>query len=124
MIFEGIIAMGWDMVLLLLLVLVPAVLQLMAITMYTDRLARSIRRAADKPPFTTVVEIVDLGPQPRSVTRLLDRATRLDADEIDRVIRHRGGDLPLPMSRPAALRLAAELRQLGAVAETRFREPQ
>jgi hypothetical protein len=110
--------MIFDIVLIMLLVLVPTVLQLMAISVYTERLGRSIRRSADKPPFTTIVEIVDVGPEPRAVARLLDRATRLDQDEVDHVIAQRGGRLPLPMSRSTALRLVAELRQLGATADT------
>lgn len=116
--------MRWDIVLIVLLVVVPAVLQMMAISVYTDRLARAIRRSADKPPFTTLVEIREVGPQPRAVARLLDRATRLDTDEIDALIGRRAGALPLPMSRPVALRLATELQQLGASVETRFCEPQ
>lgn len=112
-----------DLLLILLLVLVPTVLQLMAISVYTERLARAIRRSADKPPFTTTVVLVDLGPQPRAVARLLDRATRLDEDEIDRVIAQRGGPLPLPMSRPLALRLIHELREIGASAEAHYVDP-
>lgn len=115
--------MKMQMLLIVVLVLVPAVLQLMAISVYTERLARAIRRASDKPPFTTTVVLLDLGPHPRSVARLLDRATRLDDDEVDRVINRRGGPLPLPMSRPAALRLIHELRQLGASAEARYDPP-
>ena len=115
--------MKMQMLLIMVLVLVPAVLQLMAISVYTERLARAIRRASDKPPFTTTVVLLELGPHPRSVARLLDRATRLDDDEVDRVISRRGGPLPLPMSRPTALRLIHELRQLGASAEARYDTP-
>ncbi len=110
--------MIFDIVFIVVLVLAPMVLQLMAISVYTERLARSIQRSADKPPFTTVVEIVDVGPEPYAVSRLLDRATRLDQDEVDFVISQRSGRLPLPMSRPVALRLVSELRRLGAVADT------
>ncbi len=106
-----------DIFLIMLLVLVPMVLQLMAISVYTERLARAIRRAADKPPFTTTITLVELGPSPRAVRRLLDRATRLDEEEIDRVLAGGGGRLPLPMSQTAGLRLVQELRQLGATAE-------
>ena len=116
--------MGWEILLLVLLVLVPAVLQLMAISVYTERLARSIRRASDRPPYTTEVELLELGPHPRAVSRLLDRATRLDTDEIDALVGRGGGSLPLRMSRSAALRLATELQQLGARAATRYDEPQ
>jgi hypothetical protein len=115
--------MKMQMLLIMLLVLVPAVLQLMAISVYTERLARAIRRSSDKPPFTTTLVLLDLGPRPRAVARLLDRATRLDDDEVDRVITGGGGPLPLPMSRPAALRLLHELRQLGASAEARYDMP-
>lgn len=115
--------MKMHMLLIMVLVLVPAVLQLMAISVYTERLARAIRRASDKPPFTTTIVLGDLGPRPRAVARLLDRATRLDDDEVDRVIARRGGPLPLPMSRPAALRLVHELRQLGASAEAHSDAP-
>jgi|GEM_PF-4371681 hypothetical protein len=113
-------AMLETMVFIILLVLIPMVLQLMAVSVYWNRLARSLRRAADKPPFTTVVSLAALGPSPRAVARLLDRATRLDADEIDTLIEAQGGDLPLPMSRPAAQRLAYELKQLGAVVDLHF----
>lgn len=113
-----------QVLLILVLVLVPTVLQLMAISVYTERLSRSLRRASDRPPFTTEVEILSVGSEPRAVARLLDRATRLDDDEVDAVIAREGGQLPLPMSRPAALRLAQELRQLGAVVETRYRGEQ
>ncbi len=115
--------MNMDLLLIMILVLVPTVLQLMAISVYTARLARAIRRSADKPPYTTTVLLLELGQQPRAVARLLDRATRLDDDEIDRVIAQQGGPLPLPMSRPAALRLIHELRQLGANAEARYEAP-
>ena len=112
--------MAMDMLLIMILVLVPTVLQLMAISVYTERLARAIRRASDKPPFTTTVVLLELGSHPRAVARLLDRATRLDDDEVDRVIARQGGALPLRMSRPAATRLIHELRQLGATAEARY----
>lgn len=108
-------------VLILALVLAPTILQLMAISVYTERLARSIRRSGDQPPFTTAVTIRELGTQPQAVARLLDRATRLDADEVDNMIDAHGGTLPLLMSWPAATRLVQQLRQLGAEAETAFR---
>ncbi len=108
-----------DMLLIILLVLVPTVVQLMAISVYTERLARAIRRTADQPPFTTTITIVELGFKPRSIARLLDRATRLDGDEIDALLANGGGQLPLPMSQTAGLRLVQELRQLGAIVEVR-----
>ncbi len=109
--------MHGTMVLILLLALVPTLLQLFAINLYCQRMAKVVRRAADKPPYTTAVEIAELGPEPQAVARLLDRATRLDPDEIDGLIDARGGRLPLPMSRPAAMSLLRDLRNLGAVAD-------
>lgn len=106
-----------DVVVILLLVLIPFILQLMAISVYTDRLSRAIRRSGDRPPFTSAVVITQLGPEPRAVARLLDRATRLDPGEVDSLIDAHGGRLPLLMSRPAAQRLVQELTQLGAAAE-------
>jgi hypothetical protein len=102
------------MFLIMLLVLVPMVVQLFAITFYWHRMAAMLQRAADRPPFNTALTIASVGPEPKLVTRLLERMTRLDTAEIDRLVRAQGGRLPLPMSRPAALRLAQELRRAGA----------
>lgn len=112
-----------DVVLILLLVLVPMILQLMAISVYSERMARAIRRAADRPPYTTAVTIATLGPQPQAVARLLDRATRLDTSEVDALIDAGGGRIPLLMSRPAALRLVHELQQLGAGSAVEYASP-
>lgn len=106
--------------LIIVLTVVPLVLQLMAISVYSERMARAIRRAADQPPYTTAVVIAALGPEPKAVARLLDRATRLDVDEVDGVIDTRGGRLPLLMSLPTAQRLVRDLRQLGATAEAEY----
>lgn len=106
-----------DVIVILLLVLIPFILQLMAISVYTDRLARAVRRSADRPPFTSAVVITELGPEPRKIARLLDRATRLDPGEVDSLIEASGGRLPLLMSRSAAQRLVHELTRLGAAAE-------
>lgn len=110
--------MASDVLWIALLALGPALLQVMAINVYLARMAQALRRADDRPPFTTIVELVDLGAQPRAVTRLLERRTRLDVDEIDRLIARRGGRLPLPMSHHAALRLVRDLQALGASATT------
>src|SRR3712207_3962842 len=109
-----------EALLIIVLTVVPLVLQLMAISVYSERMARALRRAADQPPFTTAVVIAELGPQPKAVARLLDRATRLDVDEVDSVIEMHGGRLPLLMSSPAAQRLVQQLRQLGATAEATY----
>lgn len=109
-----------DVTVILMLVLIPFILQLMAISVYSDRLGRAVRRSADQPPFTSAVVIAQLGPEPRAVARLLDRATRLDPGEVDSLIDARGGRLPLLMSRSAAQRLVQELRQLGATAELSY----
>jgi hypothetical protein len=106
-----------DVIFILMLVLIPFILQLMAISVYTERLGRAVRRSADRPPFTSAVVISELGPEPRAVARLLDRATRLDPAEVDQLIDSQGGQLPLLMSHPAAQRLVQELRQLGAAAD-------
>lgn len=111
------------MILILLLVFVPVVVQLFAITFYWHRMAAMLQRAADKPPFNTLLTIQAIGPEPAVVTRLLERMTRLDTAEIDRLVRARGGRLPLPMSRPAALRLTHELRRVGAEVQLADREP-
>lgn len=112
-----------DVIVILMLVLIPFILQLMAISVYSDRLGRAIRRSADRPPFTAAVVLSQLGPEPRAVARLLDRATRLDPAEVDSLIEARGGRLPLLMSRTAAQRLVQELAQLGAAAELFYAEP-
>ncbi len=109
-----------ESLLIIVLTVLPLVLQLMAISVFSERMARALRRAADQPPFTTAVLIAELGPEPKAVARLLDRATRLDLDEVDAVIDMRGGRLPLRMSPPAAQRLVRELRTLGATAETEY----
>lgn len=110
--------MAGDVLWIALLALGPAVLQVMAISVYLRRMAQALRRADDRPPFTTMVEIVEFGGQPRAVTRLLERRTRLDLEEIDALVARCGGLLPLPMSRSAALRLVRELQALGAGATT------
>lgn len=110
------------MIFILLLVLVPVVVQLFALTFYWHRMAAMLQRAADKPPFNTTLTIETIGPEPTAATRVLERLTRLDTAEIDRVVRRGGGRLPLPMSRPAALRLAQELRRVGAEASLADRE--
>ena len=109
-------------ILILLLMLVPLILQLFVFTTYWHRVAGILHRAADKPPFNTWLTIEAIGEEPRAVTRLLERRTRLDMIEIDTIVMAGGGRLPLPMSRPAALRLAQELRQLGAEASITERE--
>lgn len=109
-----------DVMLIIVVALVPVVLQLIAISMYSDRMARALRRAADTPPYTTAVVIHALGPAPRSVVHVLDRATRLDAAEVDELIETRGGRIPLLMSRPAAQRLVRDLRGVGADAEALY----
>jgi len=109
-----------EALLIIALAVVPLVLQLMAISVYSERMARAIRRAADQPPYTTAVVIAELGPEPKAVARLLDRTTRLDIDEVDRLIDMRGGRLPLLMSLPSAQRLVRELRTLGATAEAQY----
>ncbi|HEX6291034.1 MAG TPA: hypothetical protein VFZ66_17745 [Herpetosiphonaceae bacterium] len=106
---------------ILLVVFVLFVVQLMAITSTWHRLTARLHRSADTPPFNTVLTIESVGQQPVAVTRLLERMTRLDVGEIDRLAR-RGGRLPLPMSRPAALRLAQELRRVGAEVQIADRE--
>jgi hypothetical protein len=115
--------MTYDVVLILLIAVVPIVLQVMALNIFVQRMGRALRKAGDRPPFTTEVKISALGPHSRAITKLLDRATRLDADEIDAVIAARGGTLPLPMSHRAAHQLVRELRQLGAQAEAHYRFP-
>lgn len=112
-----------DALIIIILSLIPVVIQLWALNLYMDRMGRALRRADDRPPFTTAVQILDLGPEPRAVARLLDRATRLDLHEVDQVIDRRGGRLPLPMSRPAALRLVRDLQQLGATAQAEYVGP-
>lgn len=113
--------MAIEVVIICVLALIPVVLQLMALNVFMQRMGRALRRAGDQPPFTTSVEISELGPEPRAIMRLLDRATRLDTAEIDALIDARGGMVPLPMSPGAAQRLVRELRQLGAQAETHLR---
>ncbi len=108
--------MAGDVLVIILLTLGPAVLQLMAISVYLERMGAALRRAGDQPPFTTLVEVIDIGSQARSVTRVLERRTRLDLAEIDAIVEHAGGTLPLPMSRGAATRLVGELRAAGATA--------
>jgi hypothetical protein len=110
------------MIVLLLIALVPLVVQCFAITTSWHRMVALLQCAADKPPFNTLVTIETIGPDAAAVTRLLERRTRLDIAEIDRLVRSRGGRLPLPMSRPAALRLVHELRHLGAEARIAERE--
>lgn len=108
--------MAGDVVLIMLLALGPAVLQLMAISVYLERMGAALRRAGDQPPFTTLVEVIDIGSQTRSVARVLERRTRLDLAEIDAIVEQSGGMLPLPMSRGAAAQLVGELRAVGATA--------
>ena len=100
--------------LIMLPVLALMVLQVFAITFFWHRMVALLQRAADRPPFNTMLTIESIGPETRLVTRLLERKTRLDTAEIDRLVRAQGGRLPLPMSRSAALHLAQELRGLGA----------
>ena len=109
-------------IVILLVTLVPLIIQCFAITTSWHRMVGLLQHAADRPPFNTVVTIEAIGPEPVAVTRLLERMTRLDTAEIDGLVRARGGRLPLPMSRPAALRLAHELRQLGAEVQIAERE--
>jgi hypothetical protein len=109
--------MAADILMILVLALVPALLHVCLIFIFWRRVVTALQSARDKPPFNTVVVIANLGPDPRAVTRLLDRATRLDLKEIDAFIDAGSGCLPLPMSRPAALHLVQELRKLGAVAD-------
>ena len=99
---------------IVVLALIPAILQLMAISMFTERMGRSLHNSADPPPYTTAVTIRHIGPTPQRVARVLDRVTRLDVDEIDGVIEAGGGRLPLLMSARRARQLVTELRQLGA----------
>jgi hypothetical protein len=113
--------MAGEVLLIAALALGPMVVQLMAISVYMERMGRALQRAGDRPPFTTIVELIDPGPQTRAVTRLLERRTRLDLDEIDALIDRRGGSLPLAMSRGAAYRLVGELRAAGALATTHER---
>jgi hypothetical protein len=110
------------MILILLLVLVPVVVQFFALTFYWHRMAAMLQRSADRPPFNTLLTIEAIGTEQAAVTRLLERLTRLDTAEIDRLVRAGGGRLPLPMSRPAALRLLQELRRVGAEASIADRE--
>lgn len=114
--------MTGTMILIFLLVLIPVVVQFFVLTFYWHRMAAMLQRAADKPPFNTAVTIETIGPERAAVTRVLERLTRLDTAEIDRVVRVGGGRLPLPMSRPAALRLAQELRRVGAETSLTDRE--
>lgn len=114
--------MTGTMILIFLLVLIPVVVQFFVLTFYWHRMAAMLQRAADKPPFNTTVMIETIGPERAAVTRVLERLTRLDTAEIDRVVRAGGGRLPLPMSRPAALRLAQELRRVGAETSLADRE--
>lgn len=109
-------------VLILLLALVPLFLQIFALNIFWQRYTKSLGRSADRPPFTTVVTIHAVGADLHATTRLLERRTRLDTTEIDALVARGGGRLPLPMSRPAANRLAQELRQLGASVELSSRD--
>ncbi len=109
--------MATDILMILVLALAPALLHIFLISIFWKRVATALQRAGDVPPFNTAVVVANLGPNPRAVTRLLERATRLDLGEIDAFIDAGGGHLPLPMSRSAALRLVQELRKLGAVAD-------
>ncbi|MBA3947210.1 MAG: hypothetical protein H0X37_21950 [Herpetosiphonaceae bacterium] len=99
-----------------LIVLLLVLLQLFAINTLWQRVGAMLHRAADRPPFTTTVTIQTLGPQPQAVSQLLDRATRLDLTEVDELIEAGGGRVPVLMSRPAAERLAQQLRRVGSVA--------
>lgn len=99
---------------IVVLALIPAILQLMAISVFAERMGRRLHNSADPPPYTTAVTMRRIGPAPQRVARVLDRATRLDTDEIDGVIEAGGGRLPLLMSARRARQLVMELRQLGA----------
>ena len=54
-----------ESLLIIVLTVLPLVLQLMAISVFSERMARALRRAADQPPFTTAVLIAELGPSPK-----------------------------------------------------------
>ncbi len=109
--------MATDILMILGLALAPVLLHIFLIIIFWKRVATALQHANDVPPFNTAVIVAHLGPNPRAVTRLLERATRLDLGEIDAFIDAGGGRLPLPMSRSAALRLVQELRKLGAAAD-------
>jgi hypothetical protein len=109
--------MVMDILLILSLALVPALLHICLITIFLRRVATALQRSADTPPFNTVVVVTSLGPNLRAVTRLLERATRLDLEEIDDFVAVGSGRLPLPMSQPAAWQLVQRLRNVGASAE-------
>lgn len=109
--------MATQILMIIVLALVPAFLHMFLILIFWRRVTTALQRAHDVPPFNTTVIVADLGPNPRAVTRLLERATRLDLGEIDAFIDLGGGRLPLPMSRSAALRLMQELRKLGAATD-------
>ena len=104
-------------VLILLLVIAPALCQVVVMSLMWRRLAERLR--AQEPPTATVV-IHSFGSDPAAAARALARYTRLDLGEIDELVdgRHTG-PLPLPLSWRRANMLAAEFRGLGAELEVR-----
>lgn len=115
--------MDATIVLILVLSIAPVVLQIMAINIFWQRFTAALVRADDRPPFDTCLLINDIGPDRRTVVRLLEQRTRLDLGEIDGLAAQGRGRLPLPMSRAAAWRLMQALRQAGAHAELEPRRP-
>ena len=109
--------MATDVLFIVALAIGPALLHIFVISIFWRRVTTTLHHASDVRPLNTVVRVAHVGPDARAVTCLLDRATRLDLDEIDAVVETGQGRLPLPMSRSAALQLVQELQRLGAVAE-------
>ena len=104
-----------DALFILALILLLAVVQIMAITVFWHRFGERLR--AQEPNIARLV-IHAYGVDPHGVERALGRYTRLDQDEIEELVDQRQpGPLPLPMSWRRAHLLAAELRRLGGAAE-------
>ena len=108
--------MATDVLLIVALALGPALLHIFVIKIFWRRVTTALHHARVVSPLNTVVRVAYFGPDAQAVTRLLDRSTRLDPEEIDALVETGQGRLPLPMSRPAALQLVQELQRLGAVA--------
>jgi hypothetical protein len=108
--------MATDVLIIVALALGPALLHIFAIKIFWRRVTTALHHAGHVSPFNTVVCVAHVGPEAQAVTRLLDRSTRLDLEEIDALVETGQGRLPLPMSRSAAQQLVQELQRLGAVA--------
>jgi hypothetical protein len=99
-------------VLVVVLAIIPAIGQMIALVLFWRRLVRWLQT---QPPRTTAVVVRVWGREYTAMARTLAQHTRLDVDEIDELIEQaRPGVLPLLLSHRRAHLLAAEMRRLGA----------